>query len=156
MIPSSHFPRACPHAIAGNHASKPPPHHISASASVHIPPLQTYTNDSPPVARPIPATLPFYLTQISTQLHPTLHSKMSTTTPQSSTPDNIPSEPVIRSTEKIHVELTPHELDSLSATRFVRDPSAGATVLFIGTTRDSFNGVPVEGLAYTAYVPLGK
>jgi len=78
---------------------------------------------------------------------------MSTTEPQSYTAD-IPSEPVIKTTDTVHVELTPHDLDSLAATRFVRSPSAGATVLFIGTTRDSFNNEPVSSLAYTSYVPL--
>ncbi|PSN69877.1 Molybdopterin biosynthesis MoaE [Corynespora cassiicola Philippines] len=78
---------------------------------------------------------------------------MSTTEPQSYTP-NIPLDPITRTTDTIHIELTPNELDSLSATRFVRSPSAGANVLFIGTTRDSFNDLPVSGLAYTSYTPL--
>ncbi|KAJ5064198.1 Molybdopterin biosynthesis MoaE [Bipolaris maydis] len=78
---------------------------------------------------------------------------MSTTESQSYTPD-IPSEPVIKTTDNIYVELTPHDLDSLAATRFVRSPSAGATVLFIGTTRDSFNDQPVSSLSYTSYAPL--
>lgn len=78
---------------------------------------------------------------------------MSTTESPSYTPD-IPSEPVTKTTDNIHVELTPHDLDSLSATRFVRSPAAGATVLFIGTTRDSFNEQPVSSLSYTSYAPL--
>ena len=78
---------------------------------------------------------------------------MATTESQSYNPD-IPLDPVTKTTDTIHVELTPHDLDSLSATRFVRSPSAGATVLFIGTTRDSFNNEPVSSLAYTSYAPL--
>jgi molybdopterin synthase catalytic subunit len=78
---------------------------------------------------------------------------MSTTESQSYNPD-IPSEPVTKTTDTIHVELTPHDLDSLSATKFVRSPSAGATVLFIGTTRDSFDNQPVSSLSYTSYTPL--
>ncbi|KAF1841819.1 MoaE-domain-containing protein [Cucurbitaria berberidis CBS 394.84] len=78
---------------------------------------------------------------------------MATTEPSSYAAD-ILSEPIVKTTETIHVELTPHDLDSLAATRFVRSPSAGATVLFIGTTRDSFNGLPVSSLAYTSYPPL--
>jgi molybdopterin synthase catalytic subunit len=69
------------------------------------------------------------------------------------TPD-IPSQPVTKTTDTIHIELTPNDLDSLAATRFVRSPSAGATVLFIGTTRDSFNDKAVSSLSYTSYAPL--
>lgn len=78
---------------------------------------------------------------------------MSTTESPNYTPD-IPSETITRTTDKIHVELTPNDLDSLACTRFVRSPSAGATVLFIGTTRDTFNDLPVSSLAYTSYTPL--
>lgn len=78
---------------------------------------------------------------------------MSTTEPQSYAPD-IPSEAITRTTDTIHIELTPHTLNPSIATSFVRSPSAGATVLFIGTTRDSFNNLPVSSLAYTSYTPL--
>jgi molybdopterin synthase catalytic subunit len=78
---------------------------------------------------------------------------MSTTEPQTYTPD-IPTEPITRTSSTIHVELTPHPLNPTIATSFVRSPSAGATVLFIGTTRDSFNNLPVSSLAYTSYTPL--
>ncbi|KAJ4293098.1 hypothetical protein N0V90_008380 [Kalmusia sp. IMI 367209] len=78
---------------------------------------------------------------------------MSTTESSGYTP-GIPSDPVTRVTDTIHIELTPNDLDSLAATRFVRSPSAGATVLFIGTTRDTFNNLPVSSLAYTSYTPL--
>ncbi|KAF1974365.1 molybdopterin-converting factor subunit 2 [Bimuria novae-zelandiae CBS 107.79] len=78
---------------------------------------------------------------------------MSTTESSAYTPD-IPADPVTKTTSTIHIELTPNDLDSLAATRFVRSPAAGATVLFIGTTRDSFNNLPVSSLAYTSYTPL--
>ncbi|KAF2271001.1 molybdopterin-converting factor subunit 2 [Lojkania enalia] len=78
---------------------------------------------------------------------------MSVTEPSTYTPD-IPSDPITRTTDTIHIELTPHPLNAFSATSFVRSPSAGATVLFIGTTRDSFNNLPVSSLAYTSYPPL--
>ncbi|KAH8693324.1 Molybdopterin biosynthesis MoaE [Phaeosphaeriaceae sp. PMI808] len=67
---------------------------------------------------------------------------------------DIPSDPITKSTDTIYIELTPSNLDSLAATRFVRSPSAGATVLFIGTTRDSFNDKAVSSLSYTSYTPL--
>jgi molybdopterin synthase catalytic subunit len=78
---------------------------------------------------------------------------MSTNESSTYTPD-IPSEPVTKTTDTIHIELTPHALDSLAATRFVRSPSAGATVLFIGTTRDTFADKAVSSLSYTSYAPL--
>ncbi|KAF2275996.1 molybdenum cofactor synthesis protein-like protein 2 large subunit [Westerdykella ornata] len=78
---------------------------------------------------------------------------MSTTEPSTYTP-SIPSNPITRTTPTIHIELTPHPLNPSHATHFVRSPSAGATVLFIGTTRDNFNDLPVASLAYTSYTPL--
>ncbi|KAF2751868.1 molybdenum cofactor synthesis protein-like protein 2 large subunit [Sporormia fimetaria CBS 119925] len=78
---------------------------------------------------------------------------MSATEPPTYQPA-VPSTPITRSTPKIHVELTPDPLNPQEATTFVRSPSAGATVLFIGTTRDSFNDLPVSSLAYTSYAPL--
>lgn len=78
---------------------------------------------------------------------------MSTNESSSYIPE-IPSEPATKTTDTVHIELTPKDLDSLAATRFVRSPSAGATVLFIGTTRDSFNDMPVSSLSYTSYAPL--
>jgi molybdopterin synthase catalytic subunit len=82
-----------------------------------------------------------------------LYPTMSTTEPSSYNPD-IPSKPQTRTTPRIHIELTPHTLNPQTYTTFVRSPSAGATVLFIGTTRDSFNDLPVSSLAYTSYTPL--
>lgn len=78
---------------------------------------------------------------------------MSTTESSSHDP-SVASEPIIQSTDRTYVELTPHALDPSVATKFVRSPSAGATVLFIGTTRDSFNDLSVRSLAYSAYAPL--
>lgn len=84
-----------------------------------------------------------------------MSSDRSTTEDSSFTP-NIPTEAAIKATDDIYIELTPHDLDSRALTTFVRSPSAGATVLFIGTTRDSFNNLPVSSLAYTSYTPLAK
>ncbi|RMJ20516.1 hypothetical protein PHISP_08614, partial [Aspergillus sp. HF37] len=36
----------------------------------------------------------------------------------------------------------------------ISSPSAGANVLFLGTTRDSFDERPVTQLSYTTYPPL--
>jgi len=65
-----------------------------------------------------------------------------------------PTEPNTKTTPTIHIELTPHILSASSATAFVRSPCAGATVLFIGTTRDTFGNRRVASLSYTAYTPL--
>jgi molybdopterin synthase catalytic subunit len=78
---------------------------------------------------------------------------MSTNESSTYTPD-IPLQPVTKTTDTLHIELTPNALDSLAATRFVRSPSAGATVLFIGTTRDTFADKAVSSLSYTSYAPL--
>ncbi|KAF2205873.1 MoaE-domain-containing protein [Delitschia confertaspora ATCC 74209] len=82
------------------------------------------------------------------------NSAQTTTSNSLPLPDSIPSEPVSWTTDTIHIELTPHALNHQTATTFVSSPSAGATVLFIGTTRDSFNNTPVSGLSYTSYTPL--
>lgn len=50
--------------------------------------------------------------------------------------------------------LTYEELDEKAALRSVADDGAGATVLFSGTTRDSFRGKPVTKLEYEAYTSL--
>lgn len=78
---------------------------------------------------------------------------MATTEPASYSP-NLPSDPVVRTTEDIHVELTPFPLNPQTYTALVRSPHAGATVLFLGTTRDTFSSLPVASLAYTSYTPL--
>ncbi|EJP64266.1 Molybdopterin synthase catalytic subunit [Beauveria bassiana] len=52
-----------------------------------------------------------------------------------------------------HVALTHSPLDIPSTMALVRSPSAGAIVLFAGTTRDNFAGKPVKELQYTSYRP---
>ena len=54
----------------------------------------------------------------------------------------------------VYVELTHMPLDILSIMSTVRSPSAGAMVLFAGTTRDNFGGKPVQELRYSSYAPL--
>ncbi|KAG8534183.1 uncharacterized protein KY384_001027, partial [Bacidia gigantensis] len=52
------------------------------------------------------------------------------------------------------VSLTHSPLSIPTATTFVRSPSAGASVLFAGSTRDNFESKPVLRLTYSAYIPL--
>ncbi|KAL4800576.1 Molybdopterin biosynthesis MoaE [Aspergillus venezuelensis] len=51
----------------------------------------------------------------------------------------------------IHLELTYHPLDPSAALNFISSPSSGANILFLGTTRDTFNGRQVSQLSYTTY-----
>ncbi|RMJ10189.1 Molybdopterin synthase catalytic subunit [Fusarium kuroshium] len=57
------------------------------------------------------------------------------------------------SDEGCHVALTHDHLNAQAIMNHVRSPSAGAIVLFAGTTRDNFGGKPVKELQYTAYRP---
>lgn len=63
-------------------------------------------------------------------------------------PSNTRSEP------GIHVSLTHSPLNPLLTMSHVRSPSAGAIVLFAGTTRDTFSDRPVLDLHYQSYIPL--
>ncbi|KAK4232237.1 Molybdopterin synthase catalytic subunit [Podospora fimiseda] len=58
------------------------------------------------------------------------------------------------SEEGIYVALTSDHLNAQSIIDRVRSPSAGAIVLFAGTTRDTFDNFTVSHLSYQAYVPL--
>ncbi|KAE8255446.1 hypothetical protein A4X13_0g3039 [Tilletia indica] len=51
-------------------------------------------------------------------------------------------------------ELTYDPIDEGAVLRAVRDPGAGATCLFVGTTRDEFQGRAVSRLEYEAYSAL--
>ena len=67
---------------------------------------------------------------------------------------NSASSPRLLSTADIHVELTDLALDVPSILERVKSLSAGANVLFLGTTRDTFDSRPVARLCYEAYTPL--
>lgn len=56
--------------------------------------------------------------------------------------------------QNIHLELTYAPLDPSRALAHVSSAAAGANVLFLGTTRDTFEDRPVAQLSYTAYPPL--
>ncbi|KAI1025621.1 hypothetical protein LB503_006790 [Fusarium chuoi] len=57
------------------------------------------------------------------------------------------------SEQNCYVALTHDHLNAQAIMDRVRSPSAGAIVLFAGTTRDNFAGKPVKELQYTAYHP---
>lgn len=54
----------------------------------------------------------------------------------------------------IYTSLTHEPLNPQTHLAHVRSPSAGALVLFAGTTRATFDDRPVANLTYQAYVPL--
>ena len=56
--------------------------------------------------------------------------------------------------QSIKVALTYHPISSTEVLAFIRSPYAGANVLFLGTTRNSFNNRPVSKLSYSAYPAL--
>lgn len=54
----------------------------------------------------------------------------------------------------VHVGLTYDHLNTQSYLSFIRSPAAGANILFLGTTRNSFDSRPVTRLSYSAYPAL--
>lgn len=52
------------------------------------------------------------------------------------------------------MELTYTPLDISAVLKFIRSPTCGANVLFLGTTRNSFDNRPVARLSYSAYPAL--
>lgn len=56
----------------------------------------------------------------------------------------------------IHVDITEDRLDLEKLTNFVTSPSCGAVSVFIGTTRNNFDGKKVLQLEYEAYIPMAK
>ena len=57
-------------------------------------------------------------------------------------------------TQNIHITLTYAPLNATTYLSQTASPAAGANVLFLGTTRDTFEGRDVSQLSYTAYPPL--
>lgn len=53
--------------------------------------------------------------------------------------------------QSIKVSLTYDAISSSEVLAFIRSPNAGANVLFLGTTRNSFDDRPVSKLSYSAY-----
>ena len=56
--------------------------------------------------------------------------------------------------DSAHVELRYDPLDASTILQFVRSPTCGANVLFLGTTRNSFDNRSVARLSYSAYPAL--
>ncbi|RAO72926.1 uncharacterized protein BHQ10_008938 [Talaromyces amestolkiae] len=56
--------------------------------------------------------------------------------------------------ENIYLELTHAPLNTTLILSQISSPAAGANILFLGTTRDTFDNRPVSQLSYSAYAPL--
>ena len=65
-----------------------------------------------------------------------------------------PSDPAALTTPHTHVALTQAPLSPTAILAFLSSPSAGANVLFAGTTRATAGALTVTHLSYSAYVPL--
>ncbi|PGH14344.1 molybdopterin synthase catalytic subunit [Polytolypa hystricis UAMH7299] len=68
-------------------------------------------------------------------------------------PSNYPQTTYLPSSN-IHIELTYSPLTPQTNLSQIRSPHAGANVLFLGTTRDTFENKPVARLSYSSYAPL--
>lgn len=55
-----------------------------------------------------------------------------------------------------YVELSPSKLDLEQVLSKVGSPDCGAISIFLGTTRDNFQGKKVVTLSYEAYVPMAE
>lgn len=66
-------------------------------------------------------------------------------------PSNFPQS---MKSECIYIELRYDALDVPACLAFTRSPTAGANVLFLGTTRNNFDDRPVTRLSYSAYPKL--
>uniref|UniRef100_G3MR74 Molybdopterin synthase catalytic subunit n=1 Tax=Amblyomma maculatum TaxID=34609 RepID=G3MR74_AMBMU len=55
-----------------------------------------------------------------------------------------------------YVELTPAKLDVETVLSKVGSPDCGAISVFLGTTRNHFEGKQVSKLSYEAYAPMAK
>lgn len=62
--------------------------------------------------------------------------------------------PQTLATPSTHTELRYAPLDIPAALAFTRSPSCGANVLFLGTTRNTFDDRPVTRLSYSSYPAL--
>ena len=80
--------------------------------------------------------------------------ELCATLPVSHTRDSKTGEVAVMHEQHVHVSLTFEPLDIPTTLAYVRSPLAGAIVLFVGTTRDSFDGKPVLQLQYESYAPL--
>lgn len=56
----------------------------------------------------------------------------------------------------VRTTITTSKISPSAVVRFVADPGAGATVLFLGTVRDFGDAGEVHDIVYEAYLPLAR
>lgn len=85
-----------------------------------------------------------------------IHTLVIMATQKPRDPRDISNLPQILTSENTActVSLTYEPISSDAILRSIRSPAAGANVLFLGTTRDSFDGRAVSKLSYSAYPAL--
>lgn len=71
------------------------------------------------------------------------------TSSRARTMDNAPATPIPN--PRVRVSVTADAIDESSHLEFCRDPFAGAVSVFVGTTRNTFNGHRVLKLSYECY-----
>jgi molybdopterin synthase catalytic subunit len=74
--------------------------------------------------------------------------------PESTSKLDSSSFPQTLTTESIQIELRYSPINIPACIAFTRSPTAGANVLFLGTTRNNFENRPVTRLSYSAYPKL--
>ncbi|EXJ64404.1 hypothetical protein A1O7_00740 [Cladophialophora yegresii CBS 114405] len=86
---------------------------------------------------------------------PATHETEASVKPKSSSSVLDPSNfPQTLDSKSIYISLVYDPLDIPTYLRFTRSPTAGANVLFLGTTRNNFDQRPVSRLSYSAYPSL--
>lgn len=80
----------------------------------------------------------------------------ASTTPSGGNPSDPSTYPrqIHLPSENIYLELTHSPLNTTLILSQISSPAAGANILFLGTTRDTFDDRPVSQLSYSAYAPL--
>ncbi|EER24783.1 molybdopterin converting factor, subunit 2 family protein [Coccidioides posadasii C735 delta SOWgp] len=97
----------------------------------------------------LPSTDPPHLPASTSSQQPAVHIPPPSYLDPTTYPQTLYLDP-----ERIFIELTYHPLSPSTYLAHTRSPAAGANVLFLGTTRDTFEDKPVARLAYTSYAPL--
>ncbi|KAL5332863.1 molybdopterin synthase large subunit CnxH [Aspergillus crustosus] len=93
-------------------------------------------------------------------IHPDTHSQSQDTSKPGFVPPHLDPATyprtltTIHNQAPVHLELTYTSLNSITALSTISSASAGANILFLGTTRDTFEDRPVAQLSYTCYPQL--
>ncbi|KAL4951042.1 Molybdopterin synthase catalytic subunit [Aspergillus filifer] len=110
------------------------------------------SNRPEPQSHPQPESTP---EPLPPHLDPSTYPRtLTTTVPLPADPSTTSSNQQAETIElqiPIHLELTYHHLSPETALNFISSPDSGANILFLGTTRSTFNNRAVSQLSYTTY-----